>query len=173
MRRRVLLSIACLGFVCGVGLCAPRGLCAGSVSIAELIARAPEFEGAVVTIEGEAVGELLHRKDGVWVNVSARDSAIGAWLAPSATPSILQHLGNYKTRGDWVRITGVFHSQCEAHGGDIDIHAQELTLVFPGGLRPELISIVKIKLAQQLAGIVCIVMILQILRVGRRKISRS
>jgi hypothetical protein len=108
-------------------------LAAPAPGVQRLIEDAASFDGATVTLEGEAIGSALRRADGVWVNVSdAGNSAIGVFMTDSDAAKITS-FGRYGVRGDMVRVTGIFSRACAAHGGDMDIHAVSVEVSGRGG----------------------------------------
>jgi len=60
-------------------------------------------------------------------------NAIGIWLKKELAGEI-QFSGSYHAKGDRVEIIGVFHRGCIQHGGDMDIHAQNIRKVDPDRL---------------------------------------
>lgn len=97
------------------------------VSSKRLIEYAKFYDGKVVTYKGEAVTAIMKRGEYGWVNINDGDNAIGVWCKASALDTI-KFLGGYKTRGDIVEIVGVFNRECQEHGGDLDIHADTLSV---------------------------------------------
>ena len=123
-----------LFFLLCLPLCLPLTAQAAdkTVGTAELIDRAAAYDGQTISFEGEAVGDLLPRGDSVWVNVSdGSNSALGVFV-PAAEAQKIHTLGRYGVTGDRLRITGVFHRACAAHGGDMDLHAVTLEVLPPG-----------------------------------------
>jgi hypothetical protein len=92
---------------------------AGSLSSVDLIERSEDFDGQIVTYEGEVVGDVMRRRDFAWVNVHDGKNAIGLWMRSSDALKI-KHKGGYKHSGDRVRVRGVFNRACSQHGGDLD-----------------------------------------------------
>lgn len=104
---------------------------------AEAVALGTAANGATVTIEGEAIGEALHAGDGeVWVNVLSGGTALGVVMS-EADAARIGEFGRYQKAGATVRVTGVYNVGCDEHGGDVDIHATQVTVVAPGSDRPE------------------------------------
>ncbi len=124
-------------------LCSLFSVCyAQPVSSTELINNAKQYDGKVVVYEGEVIGELMRRGEYVWINVNDGSNAIGIWLHRDLTKDIL-YTGSYKSKGDWVAITGVFHENCLEHGGDLDIHAQAIHTVSSGKVTSEKLNFAK------------------------------
>ncbi len=101
------------------------------VSSRQLIGHSRDFDGKPVEFKGELVGEPMRRGDHLWLNVSDGDSAIGIWVPAPAMPAV-RYFGAYSVRGDTVLVYGLFHRSCPEHGGDMDIHAEAITIVAPG-----------------------------------------
>lgn len=100
-------------------------------SINDLVEKAKALDGQKVTVQGEAVGEPMNRGDYSWVNINDGTNAIGVWLSKSEAAKI-KHYGNYKNKGDVVKITGIFNRACKEHGGEADLHADSIELTAEG-----------------------------------------
>lgn len=127
----------------------------------ELIKNAKEYDGREVIYEGEVVGQLMQRKEGVWANVYDGQNAIGIWL----TPELAQHIqftGSYKAKGDIIQVRGILHSACPEHGGDMDIHAILLHIIQPGWAKQDKLIPEKRNVLIVLLAILCILLILRI-----------
>lgn len=157
MRGRALLApwnawrraLACCCLVLALFLAiAPFAAAGDTVSITSLIEDMKKYDGQRVTIEGEAVGDIMARGDNAWITVNddayskksieeggelvgMSNVGIGIWL-PTTDARQIKVLGGYKNRGAKVRVTGVFHRACAKHGGDTDIHADVLEVLQPG-----------------------------------------
>lgn len=116
---------------------------ASATPINDLINYSSKYTGQTVTVEGEAIGEVLARGDYAWVNINDGTNAIGIWMKLADAQKI-QVFGNYKNKGDTLRVTGLYSTNCTEHGGDVDIHAADMTIVKQGGPTPESISPAKI-----------------------------
>jgi hypothetical protein len=97
------------------------------------VSEATSFDGREVTVEGEVIGDRLHSGSGhVWINVLGDDGVgIGAWT-PGEMARAVETYGDYNAVGDRVLVTGLFNAACDLHGGDLDIHVTDLTVVEPG-----------------------------------------
>ena len=133
------------------------------ISSAELINNAKHYDGQTVVYEGEVIGDVMGRGAYAWINVRDEGGAIGIWLRQDLTKDIL-HAGSYKSQGDWIEITGVFHRACAQHGGDLDIHAQGIRQISPGRQRLEKMNLSKRNLVFILLGVLCLVLILKQLK---------
>jgi hypothetical protein len=112
---------------------------ADMISIKQIINDPKRYDGQEVTIQGEVVGDIMERKNGIWVNVDDGSESIGIWVTKDImvkTP----YIGNYKTKGNIYKIEGVFHNTCALHGGETDIHATELKSIREGYLLKHPIS---------------------------------
>lgn len=114
--------------------------------INELIEKAKEYNGEEVTIQGEVIGESMKRGNYSWININDGTNAIGIWLDSDIAEEILFY-GNYKCKGDTVKITGIFNRACKEHGGETDLHSSSLEIVKNGYEVNEQISPVKIIIA--------------------------
>lgn len=126
-------------------------VCAAAVTeINTLIEKSQAFDGQTITIEGEAIGEAMLRGEYAWINISDNTNAIGVWLKASDAQKI-KSFGDYRHKGDIVKITGTFSRNCTEHGGDVDIHSHSLEIIEQGFNRPEEITLVKIQAALALS----------------------
>ncbi len=151
-----LFGIWCLGF----GICAE--VCAETVSSADLINKAKDYDGKTVVYQGEVIGEVMARGEYAWVNLNDGKNALGIWMKINLVGQIA-NAGSYKAIGDTVEVAGVFHRSCLVHGGDLDIHAQSLRLVKSGNRAKEHLSSRRLKIAFGLGTILIILWISSIL----------
>lgn len=108
----------------------PLNVSAETISARQLLADPSEYDKKPIIFKGEAIGDIMPRESGQWVNV-LDGTAIGVWSAKDLR-SIIKNTGSYKTIGDIVEIKGVFNRMCEEHGGDLDIHADEVRIIETG-----------------------------------------
>lgn len=106
------------------------------VSSKELIDNAALLDGKKITYKGEAVGAVITRGENYWINVNDTGNAIGVWCPGKLLEEPIV-AGNYKHKGDILEITGIFNRTCPIHGGELDIHAQEIKIVKKGYLLEE------------------------------------
>jgi hypothetical protein len=118
-----------------------------TVDSASLVENARAWDGRSVTFTGEAVGEMMARGDRAWIHLNddaymwknieegavlgGYNSGHAVWT-PTGKARLISFFGDYKHEGDIVRVTGTFHAACPDHGGDMDIHADDLAVVRPG-----------------------------------------
>ena len=125
---------------------------ASAVPINDLIENSLEYDGQTVTVQGEAIGEVLEREEYAWVNISDGGNAIGVWMTLENAVKI-EYFGDYKNIGDTLRITGVFSRDCAEHGGEVDIHCNTLELLSPGHHVAETVAPIKILITFVLAAL--------------------
>ena len=102
-----------------------------TIDINSLVTCAETYDNQTVTVEGEAIGEVLDRGDYAWVNINDGTNAIGIWMTVSEAETI-ENFGDYKHIGDTLKITGVFSRNCTEHGGDVDIHCASMEITKSG-----------------------------------------
>jgi hypothetical protein len=167
MKRAIsyLLSATSLLFFCGTVCYAQH------ISSTELINNVKEYDGKNVVYAGEVVGDVMVRGDFAWVNINDGENAIGVWLDKELAKEI-QFTGSYRAKGDRLEITGVFQRGCIQHGGDMDIHAQDIRKISPGRLVKEELDKGKRNLTFILLGILlCLALIFARRRGSRIAIS--
>ena len=128
MQKKALLFIIAL-----ILLLAPAVTLAQSDSVSsnDLIDRAKDYDGTTVAYEGEVLGDILYRGDYAWIAVYDGNNTIGCYVSKAQAEQI-DFVGGYGKRGDTVRVEGVFHRACAEHGGDLDIHANTVTVISAG-----------------------------------------
>jgi len=110
---------------------APGIVYSQSIPIRELIKRADYFDRQNITLQVEVIGERMCRQEGCWLNVNDGDLSIGVWV-PKEINYIPKYTGGYKTKGDIIEIKGIFYRSCSQHLGELDIHAQQITIIQQG-----------------------------------------
>ena len=122
-----------------------------------LVEEPKTYDGVEVDFTGEVIGEAMVRGDMAWLHINddayyvrnveegaelgGYNAGMAVWL-PADNAAAIMHFGDYKHEGDVVTIVGTFNAACAEHGGDMDIHARELTVVQAGHvvvdqIRPE------------------------------------
>lgn len=107
------------------------------------------YDRRAVIYEGEAVGALLERRDGAWVQLNddayggaltplpahrdfrGANSGVGVFLPPELV-DLVDTVGGPRARGDTLRVTGTFHRVDPASGEVGVIRADQAVLVSPG-----------------------------------------
>ena len=126
-----------------------------SLKIEEILKNPSFFDGKVVKIEAEAIGEPLKGKEGVWINVKGK-ATIGVFFKDSSW-KMIKHFGSYKEKGDILEIEGIFHKNCPQHKIP-DIHALRIRIKKEGFFKKEIIPSYKIKVSLFL-GIICLTLL--------------
>ncbi len=135
---------------------------AQEISSNELIVNAKFYDGKMVEYAGEPVGSLLRRGDFCWLNVHDGSNAIGIWM-PRHLADAVKHVGRYGTRGDLIRVVGIFSRSCPEHGGGLDIHAQKVEVLKEGYALTESVDPNKIVVLSILLGVLVCLLIIRIL----------
>lgn len=134
--------------VCVLAAASRVALADDTVSTSTLIENMASYDGKTVTIQGEAIGDLMVRGVNAWITVNddvyssksieeggelvgMSNSGIAVWV-PEQEGREIGIFGGYKNKGAVVRLTGTFHRACAEHGGDTDIHASSLEVIEPG-----------------------------------------
>lgn len=134
-----------------------------AASSAELINNAKEYDGKEVVFKGEVIGDIMARGEFAWININDGVNAIGIWSKKDLAKDIV-YAGSYKSKGDIIEVKGIFHRACLEHGGDLDIHIDELYKINSGMEIKEEADIARIKLAGALSLVLCIAIIWSIKR---------
>lgn len=119
----LLFAIYLLFIICHLSFPAQASLIPGN----DLIENAASYEGKLVEFQGEVVGDIMARGKYAWINVNDGQRAIGIWVEKSLIQDI-KTTGSYNYIGDKIKATGIFHRACPEHGGDLDIHAQNISI---------------------------------------------
>ena len=128
----VVIALGILGIIPAVASAAQPPV----LSTNDLVENSYAWDGKVVSFKGEVLEDLMERSDGVWMNLSdGNNTAMGVFVPRSVAMPTIEHTGDYRTVGDIVLITGVFHRTCVQHEGETDIHATSVTVVTPGFAR--------------------------------------
>lgn len=123
---------------------------AWAVSSIELVERAKRYDGKRVEYQGEVIGDVMKRGDYAWIHVNddfystfesedvkilkGYNSGHAVWCRADDV-EFIEHLGDHKHQGDYIKIVGVFNQACTEHGGTMDIHATRIELMKQGFAR--------------------------------------
>jgi hypothetical protein len=129
--------------LCGLFILMVLPVQAATVKINDLVEKAKEYDGQTVTLQAEAIGEVLERGDHAWININDKSNAIGVYV-PIAEAQKISYFGDYANTGDTLVITGVMHNACKEHGGELDVHAEAITILKKGSVTPRPIPVEKI-----------------------------
>ncbi|MEL7606744.1 DNA-binding protein [Sedimentibacter saalensis] len=138
------------------------------IDISNLIENAAELDQQEVTVSGEAVGEAMNRGKHSWININDGTNAIGIWMSSSDAQRV-KYFGNYKYKGDVLKVSGIFNRTCKEHGGESDIHGASMEVEKTGHVENELISATKITVAALSAVLAASLMTLFLLETRHSK----
>lgn len=116
------------------------------IRIRDLYEKEEIYDGKVVIIEGEVIGEKIGKNENVWINLKDDDYLIGVFISKKEAEKI-ENFGRYKIKGDIVRIKGIYNKICEQHYGERDIHALKLEVIYKGEKYSEEVNLEKIILS--------------------------
>ncbi|MDI6891957.1 MAG: DNA-binding protein [Actinomycetota bacterium] len=132
-----------IGLLCCLMFLNPGLAAAEVVSSGELVERCQFYDGKVVTFRGEVVGDVMIRGEFAWINVNddayskgsrklaGYNSGQSIWCRADDA-KLIEVTGDYRHVGDIVEVRGMFNRACPEHGGDMDIHANEVRVVRRG-----------------------------------------
>jgi hypothetical protein len=129
------------------------------LSTTELVENSYKWDGKTVSFKGEVLQDVMVRKDGTWMNLSdGNNTAMGVFVPTGVAMPAISHTEDYRTVGDVVLITGVFHRVCVQHEGETDIHAMSMTVLTPGSTKANPIHLDRVVWFVVLAGLLGLVM---------------
>lgn len=118
------------------------------VNTGELRSAGDDWNGQVIAVEGELVGDYGFRRDGsMWTQLNddpyaTRALVDGAPLAggnvgvavrmPAELAEGLDPVGGYRLEGPYVRVTGEWKYHDASRGGESYLEVTELTVLKPG-----------------------------------------
>ena len=99
------------------------------VSLKEVLSNPDYYHNKEITFIGEVVGEPLDDNGNTWINVLDGNYHIGVYIdnINFRYPLVedIKHFGTFKTKGDIVKIKGIFHKNCPMHSSR-DVHIYSL-----------------------------------------------
>jgi hypothetical protein len=129
------------------------------LSTTELVEDSYKWDGKTVSFKGEVLQDLMVREDGTWMNLSdGNNTAMGVFVPKDVAMPVIARVEDYRTIGDVVLVTGVFHRVCVQHQGETDIHALNVTVVTPGSPRENPIHLDRVVWVVVLSGLLGLVM---------------
>lgn len=129
------------------------------LSTTELVENSYKWDGKTVSFKGEVLQDLMVREDGTWMNLSdGNNTAMGVFVPKDVAMPVISYAEDYRTAGDVVFITGVFHRACVQHDGETDIHAVSVTVLTPGSTKENPIHLDRVVWLVVLAGLLGLVM---------------
>ncbi|MDO5042283.1 MAG: hypothetical protein Q4D92_02090 [Slackia sp.] len=111
-------------------------------AIADLAGADSYYDGQIVQVRGEAVGEAIRMtgiSEGfVWVTLAdvESNSSVSVVMRKSDAERIDTY-GAYGKTGSQVRVQGTFNLACSEHEGESDIHATSVTIEEKGFAHPD------------------------------------
>ncbi len=106
------------------------------VTTTDLVEQSASWDGKIVSFKGEVLEDVLARSDGTWMNLSdGNNSAMGVFVPKAVAMPAISWTEDYRTIGDTVLVTGVFHRACVEHQGETDIHALSVVVVRQGSTK--------------------------------------
>jgi hypothetical protein len=120
----------------------------GRVSSAQIYACPAAFDGLRITFVGEAIGEVLPRRGGAWLQVNDDDyalevgpigphaerrgfsSGMSVWL-PDGLHERIEGVGRHERRGDVLLLEGAVFRADPHDGGGITLRADTLEVLAP------------------------------------------
>lgn len=119
---------------------------AGQVAVADLVVDGARWNGEIVTIEGELVGDFQRRGEWTWVQLNGDSYAdvpapeggeltganVGVAVrirTDALDVTVLDAPGRYGVRGPIVRVTGEWRHRDEDRGGESYLAASTLELL--------------------------------------------
>ena len=106
------------------------------VTTTQLVEQSATWDGKTVSFKGEVLEDVLARADGTWLNLSdGNNTAMGIFVPKTVSMPTISWTEDYRTIGDTVLVTGVFHRACVEHEGETDIHALSVVVVRQGSTK--------------------------------------
>lgn len=102
------------------------------IPIADLVNKGRRYDQQKVSIEGEAVGDIMVRGNGSWVNVLGPDGAVIGVFCPGDLAGQVRRLGDYFHRGDMIRVSGTMYRFSPLFGGETCIVADGISVLNAG-----------------------------------------
>ena len=159
-------SVLVLTAHCAYGADAGSAAVPQPFTAAQLIAEAQTLAGRLLVLRGEVIGPVLPRGINAWVNVGSEGIAIGVWVRAELA-AVIHVSGGYRVTGDTIIAEGIVNPSCVEHGGELDFHAESLTVLSVGG-PAEARRLVSWPLALTAAGLGLVLFGFALLRGGRR-----
>lgn len=121
-------------------------------SFLSLVREGKRFDRMEVSIEGEAVGDVMLRGTYAWGNIrSSEDVALGIIVTPEQARRI-RRTGDYFHAGDRLRVEGTFYRFASAYGGETCVVAREMTVVRKGSATPHPVARRRVRAAISLTA---------------------
>lgn len=123
------------------------GLSLASDDLSTILLKPDAYDNKNVEITGEVVGVAVRYGEGYFIQVNqdpyversiaeggeqkGQNVSIAVFVKPEMFKKI-KFFGDYRHKGDVVKIKGTFHISCPNHRGETDIHATRLLVLKEG-----------------------------------------
>ena len=98
-----------------------------------LLGASYRLDGKTVRFTGVATGAALAADDGhVWICVKSAGHAIGV-LVDAEQAAQVTHFTDYTNEGDDIVVEGTFNRACAEHAGELEVHAENISVEAQGG----------------------------------------
>jgi len=104
----------------------------GPLSADTLISEGRRYDRKEVLIAGEAIGDIMKRKNGCWVNILTDGGGAIGVLANEKYVRAISVTGDYSHRGDQVAVRGTMYRYAPMLGGETCIIADDISVVRRG-----------------------------------------
>jgi len=125
------------------------------------------YDGQKVTVAGEVIGDIMGNGEQYWINIKDEDFFIGIVINASQK-EIIRYAGRYGTKGDIVKVSGIYRLNCTAHFGERDIHSEQIEIIEGGYEIPEDIQNKKV-IISILLGVITLFLLLNSQRKNPRR----
>lgn len=132
---------------------------ADELSFNDLVENGKAYDKKVVKVRGEAIGDVMKRGSYTWINISDGTLPFGIWMKNEDAEKV-KMLGNYHNKGDIIEVTGTFNRACSQHGGDMDIHADNVVVVKKGQIITRSLDYRKLNISMGLTALTLVLGVL-------------
>lgn len=140
---------------------------ADELTFNDLIENGKAFDKKNVTIRGEAIGEPMKRGSYTWINISDGTIPFGIWMKSEDAEKV-KIFGDYHNKGDIIEVTGTFNRACSEHGGDMDIHADNVVVIKKGQIITRALDYKKLNIS---IGLTALTLVLGVLAYRKIKMA--
>ena len=101
--------------------------------VKSLLGASYRLDGKTVRFTGVATGAALAADDGhVWICVKSAGRSIGV-LVDAEQAAQVTHFTDYTNEGDDIVVEGTFNRACAEHAGELEVHAENISVEAQGG----------------------------------------
>ncbi len=110
-------------------------------SIDDLAAADTYYDGQTVQVTGEAVGDNIRANplgDKRWITLESEGGTgyVSVYMTEEQAKNI-DTFGEYGAVGTTLQVRGTYHLACRDHQGLSDLHAEVVSVVYPGSTEPD------------------------------------